>query len=981
MTKFKRGIEPMMEMRSKRTFRTRLGARGTAFCCAALLAGAFFAAVPARAQGSRKDDIVFNAQGRPMAGANVRVCTASATGQPCSPLANIYSDAALTQALANPTATDGLGNYSFYAAPGRYVIEINGPGITTKQLSNVILPNDPSAPTFTSLTTTSGISAFSLSLSGNLTVTGSTAVTGALTVGGAPVPSTAQANTWSAAQTFSQDVISGSRIPWFDVRANGAACNGVTDDQTPINTTINAMSSATGTTFLPEGCPFTPPASYSLPVGWQTIALGGSQTIKTSPWRIPRATELTCDHPALHGAAAGGVPFQDRALCFVFPSPTSVSPVLKAIDGNQAISNIGLSIFNGVGVQAAGSDVRFDHVFVQSVIDSATPCLLSGGFGYYFNGGACASRQLGPPSVILDNPASGLGACDVPRISQFDHTFINFKGFHVTNECATPAPSSSLRFIQNLYENVMECFLCLEGSPGTGAGGYELYGVQMSDQGPGAAPQPLIHIAAGSRATGFFIVNPTAGSTIFQTQPGGHENEQVGAFIMNGRGDGNCNPHGLYGRNVNTYYTEIDCEGRLTTSIALQQEADTASAAFNGGFVIPLAAPEITATPSTSGGTLAAGTYYYMVAGVDSLGHEGMPSSLSDPITVTGTTSSVSIALPNPNKISDSAVTYHIYRSTQPIDQQTAPTVFFSNTLASPFVDTGGAGTSGVPVQLDNHPDLMGGTAYFSPTANGPSYAGMANCFALGKQGCTGGHPGDLQATGIISGTNVPSMAGAAAGDYPCFNTAMVKCRPGTNVNTQSGGAYTIASNDRLAWVKRTNTATSSDTLPLPTTTGFDSGFGFTYLCWGTATCAMTDPGGTFTVNGVTGLTTLNLQPGDLAMITTDTNTSYNAEVTVGTAATRTICSGTVALGTSAIASGAAAATVTASCPGLLSTDNIAVDFSGSPLGVTGYAPSASGMLAIIKWPSANTINVAVVNNTGGSITPGAITLNYRATR
>src|ERR1700674_3954894 len=105
-------------------------------------------AQPSYGQGSRKDDVVFNAQGRPLAGVAVRVCTAAATGQPCAPLANIYSDAALTQALANPTTTDGMGNYSFYAPPGRYMIEINGPGITTKQLPNVILPNDPSAPTF-----------------------------------------------------------------------------------------------------------------------------------------------------------------------------------------------------------------------------------------------------------------------------------------------------------------------------------------------------------------------------------------------------------------------------------------------------------------------------------------------------------------------------------------------------------------------------------------------------------------------------------------------------------------------------------------------------------------------------------------------------------------------------------------------------------------------------------------------------------------
>lgn len=117
-------------------------------------------------------------QEQPLAGATIRVCAMPATGQPCTPLALIYSDAALTQALANPTTTDGLGNYFFYAAPGKYEIEISGPGITTKQIPNVILPSDPSSPTFTG-----AISAFSLSLTGNLTVNGNASVVGNLASG------------------------------------------------------------------------------------------------------------------------------------------------------------------------------------------------------------------------------------------------------------------------------------------------------------------------------------------------------------------------------------------------------------------------------------------------------------------------------------------------------------------------------------------------------------------------------------------------------------------------------------------------------------------------------------------------------------------------------------------------------------------------------------------------------------------------------
>src|ERR1700739_2502848 len=80
---------------------------------------------PLHAQGTRKDDIVFNSRGVPLAGASVHVCNMPATGTPCTPTAQIYSDPLLTQALANPTTTDGMGNYFFYAAPGQYEIEIS----------------------------------------------------------------------------------------------------------------------------------------------------------------------------------------------------------------------------------------------------------------------------------------------------------------------------------------------------------------------------------------------------------------------------------------------------------------------------------------------------------------------------------------------------------------------------------------------------------------------------------------------------------------------------------------------------------------------------------------------------------------------------------------------------------------------------------------------------------------------------------------
>lgn len=80
-------------------------------------------------QGSRHDDIVLGPQGHPVSSATITVCTGTATGTPCSPLAQLFTDATLSVPASNPFQSDSLGNYHFYGAPGRYVVQISGPGL------------------------------------------------------------------------------------------------------------------------------------------------------------------------------------------------------------------------------------------------------------------------------------------------------------------------------------------------------------------------------------------------------------------------------------------------------------------------------------------------------------------------------------------------------------------------------------------------------------------------------------------------------------------------------------------------------------------------------------------------------------------------------------------------------------------------------------------------------------------------------------
>lgn len=102
---------------------------------------------------------------------------------------------------------------------------------------------------------------------------------------------------------------------------------------------------------------------------------------------------------------------------------------------------------------------------------------------------------------------------------------------------------------------------------------------------------------------------------------------------------------------------------------------------------------------------------------------------------------------------------------------------------------------------------------------------------------------------------------------------------------------------------------------------------------------------------------------------------------TLSSSGAATIVNGTSALGTSAISSGACATVVTTTATGTATTDTISWGFNSDPTGVTGYAPVTTGALTIFAYPSTNNVNFKACNLTNASITPGAITLNWRILR
>jgi hypothetical protein len=95
----------------------------------------------AYAQGGLYGSVAVDAFGKPLALASIRVCQAGATGVPCSPTANLFTDSTLATAAANPFLADQNGNYSFYAAPGRYVVQITAQGLTRTFVDRVVPPD------------------------------------------------------------------------------------------------------------------------------------------------------------------------------------------------------------------------------------------------------------------------------------------------------------------------------------------------------------------------------------------------------------------------------------------------------------------------------------------------------------------------------------------------------------------------------------------------------------------------------------------------------------------------------------------------------------------------------------------------------------------------------------------------------------------------------------------------------------------------
>lgn len=191
-------------------------------------------------------------------------------------------------------------------------------------------------------------------------------------------------------------------------------------------------------------------------------------------------------------------------------------------------------------------------------------------------------------------------------------------------------------------------------------------------------------------------------------------------------------------------------------------------------------------------------------------------------------------------------------------------------------------------------------------------------------------------------------------------------------------GAIRLGNAENIAWEANptgtdlTLTVNSSNVFslsaPLSVTTGFQIG--------GAATT------GHFLRGNGTNYVDNTIQASDIpAALSSSTSVNGTTIPSGGVTLSQTVASGTSALGTGAISSATCATVVTTTATGTATTDVVWWGFNGDPTAVTGYVPLTAGMLTIVSYPSTNNVNFKVCNNTSSSITPGAITLNWRIVR
>jgi len=287
----------------------------------------------ARAQVTVISGQTINQYGQPLPYTQVRVCSVTSTGVPCTPTAQIYQDYGLTIPAPNPTSADMYGNYTVYAGP------LPAPNLYTVQYSPA------SGITWAYVVNGPGLSA-----SGG-TVTG---FINALGYNGVP-----EADQCSGVDAWAQINTCANMLPnggFEDARGFGATTQTVT-------TKLTALATPT----RPITLELNPRTTFISNVAFSAGSIASAVASGVS------GSAGACMVPIANGSAIITPGFNEGQYSFQLgPSAATYDFVCNAnMDGTQESMRIdGLSLIGNASATMSGSLLHMRNLFVQTLIEN-----------------------------------------------------------------------------------------------------------------------------------------------------------------------------------------------------------------------------------------------------------------------------------------------------------------------------------------------------------------------------------------------------------------------------------------------------------------------------------------------------------------------------------------------------------------------------------------------------------------------------------
>lgn len=266
----------------------------------------------------------------------------------------------------------------------------------------------------------------------------------------------------------------------------------------------------------------------------------------------------------------------------------------------------------------------------------------------------------------------------------------------------------------------------------------------------------------------------------------------------------------------------------------------------------------------------------------------------------------------------------------------------------------------------------LGGCTIGSNSACG---AGSVTWGGTITSGANGGTGGQITLNGSTSGSQAIKVA-AAAGSLSALQLPTTNGNNGEVLSTNGsgvlswvavGGTGTVTSVSFTGGLISVATATTTPALTVAGTSGGVPYFSSSSTWASSAALAAN----AIVLGGGAGTAPATTTTGTGVVTALGVNTGSAGAFSV------IIAKGSKTLNTTAVSSATCGTVQTDTATGAATTDTVLASFNGDPSAITGYVPSTSGMLTIIPYPTTNTMNFKVCNNTGSSITPGAVTINW----